>query len=79
MKSGIVLTLDELKEVRNSYGYNLIKKPVRIHLKPCKCGRKRPEKWCSHDGYYYICPWCHRRGDEGKTVKERKENWNKMM
>ena len=76
---GIVLSLEDLKEIADSYGYRVIRKPVRVPLKSCKCGCTKPKKRVTHDGYYYICPSCHRRGNDGKTPKERKENWNKMV
>lgn len=77
--SGLILTLDELKEVAASYGYILVKKPEKLMLKPCKCGCPKPRKRVTHDGFCYICPDCHRRGDDGKTTKQRKENWNKLV
>ena len=77
--SGIILSLDELKEVRESYGYRLVKKPVKKPMKPCKCGCLKPKKIVTHDGFCYICPECHRRSNDGKTRYERRENWNKMM
>lgn len=77
--NGLILSLDELKKIRDSYGYKLIKKPESTALKPCKCGCPKPNKRVSHDGFVYICPMCHRRGDEGKTPKKRRENWNKMV
>lgn len=77
--SGIILSLEELKNVRDSYGYKLVKKPVRHPLKPCKCGCSKPRKVVTHDGFCYICPECHRRGDDGRTAKKRRENWNKMV
>lgn len=77
--SGLILSLEDIKKIADDYGYRLIKKPVKTPLKPCKCGYTRPEKRFSHDGVYYICPACHRRSDEKKTAKERKQNWNERV
>lgn len=77
--SGLVLSIEDLKKIRDGYGYKLVKKPVKQPIKPCKCGYLKPKKVVTHDGLCYICPNCHRRGDDGKTPKERKENWNKMV
>lgn len=77
--SGIVLSLDELKEIADSYGYMVVKKPVKQPLKPCKCGWAKPKKVVTHDGFCYICPNCHRRSNDGKNPRERRLNWNKMV
>lgn len=84
MSGNFIISLQELKQVASDYGYKLVKKTVKTPLKPCKCGCEKPEKLSITYGagkvnYIYRCPVCWRQGKDAKTVKEAKENWNKIV
>ena len=75
--------LEELKEIAGKLGYSLVKKQPKIKLLSCKCGRKRINKWTHVEpgfgvGYVYRCT-CGMRAEPGKTKREARENWNKMI
>lgn len=76
-----IMTVDELKRTANEIGYSIIKKPEYIKFLPCKCGCNKRERWYGvkkDDAYIYICKGCGARA-EGRTEREAKRNWNKMM
>lgn len=75
------MTVDELKQTANEMGYNIIKKQEYVRFLPCKCGCNKREHWYGvhkDDAYIYICRNCGARV-EGRTEKEAKLNWNRMM
>lgn len=77
----INMGLEELKKHADKLGYSLVKKQPHIKLEQCKCGRKRIDKWVvsgSKSGYVYKCA-CGLKAEVGKTKREARENWNKMI
>ena len=75
------MTVDELKQTANEMGYNIIKKQKYVRFFPCKCGCNKREPWYGvhkDDAYIYICKNCGARA-QGRTEKDAKLNWNRMM
>ena len=74
------MTFEELKAEAKRQGYNLIKQPTYIPLKPCVCGAKRSLKMCyTNHGQGYRCYKCGRIAEAAKNNKEARINWNKLM
>lgn len=79
---GADIQLEDLKQIADKLGYSLVKKQPRIKLEPCKCGRKQIDEWVvsgSKSGYIRKCCSCGLRAEVGKTKREARENWNKMI
>lgn len=73
-----VMTVEELKEIAKSMGYNII--PIKKYEKylPCTCGNNRREQWETQSGVKISCTKCGKSA-EGKTMAEAKRNWNKAI
>ena len=78
------IQLEDLKRLADELGYSLVKKqPPMPKLLPCKCGRKRIDEWRHYSsgfgsGYIRRCD-CGLRAEPGKTKREARENWNRMI
>ena len=79
------MTYEELKVEADKLGYKLIKKQKTVKLLRCRCGSNRREEWVvvnSSTGKFQrqlICVKCGLSAPPGNTLKEAKENWNKMI
>lgn len=74
------MTFEELKAEAKRQGYNLIKQPTYIPLKPCVCGAKRSVKmFYSTTGQGYMCLKCRRESERCKTKNEARLSWNKRI
>ena len=54
----------------------------RIKFLPCVCGCNKRIEWFRYiepKGYSYQCRNCDNKAPMGKTKKEAKLNWNKMI
>ena len=71
------MTFEELKAEAKRQGYNLVKKPTYIPLKPCVCGAKLSvkAKWTIY-GNAYKCIKCGLESTPSKTQKGAREYWN---
>lgn len=75
------MTVDELKQIAGEMGYNIIKKQEYVRFLPCKCGCNKRERWfgfASEKAYIFRCVKCGVEA-QGRTEKEAKLNWNRMM
>ena len=74
------MTLEELKVEAARHGYSLRKNDNREKLLPCICGCNRRETWYGQGDRAYIlkCKVCDRES-YGKTLKEARSNWNRMI
>lgn len=70
--------LEYLRREADKLGYMVIKKPERIKLLPCRCGKK-PELWFSKEGKFYKCSDCNIRGDVANTETRAKKCWNERV
>lgn len=71
------MTVEELRALAKSMGYNIVKiKPYEKFL-PCICGNNRREEWFGNDGreIIYKCTKCG-FGVFGKNRADAKHNWN---
>ena len=71
--------IEDAIKLLKANGYSVTKKPEPVKLLPCVCGRKRIDSWITRDGYYYKCPVCGLMGMTGKTEREAKILWNKVV
>lgn len=78
------IQLEDLKRLADELGYSLVKKQLPMpKLLPCKCGRKRIGEWIHHSsefgsGYRRSCT-CGVMAKPGKTKREARENWNRLI
>lgn len=74
------IQLEDLKRLADELGYSLVKKqPPMPKLLPCKCGRKQIGEWVAvGKGYIRKCD-CGLKAEPGKTKREARENWNRMI
>lgn len=74
------LTDEEFKVEAKRRGYNLIKIPEKVTLLPCVCGSERCTRVFIMRGQeYYACTKCGLVAKDGKSNREAKLNWNKMI
>lgn len=77
------IQLEDLKRLADELGYSLVKKqPPMPKLLPCKCGCRRIlEGVCFGDkkGFVRFCYKCDLHAKIGKTKREARENWNRMI
>ena len=78
------MTYEELKEEAKRQGYKLIKENPMPKLLPCPCGGQR-RVHLRHGFPYgvrdhcYECIKCGRVSEWGKTEREAREEWNRMV
>ena len=68
----------DLAEKIYKLGYRKVVLP-HIKLKTCRCGSNRRACWYTSNGVYYVCKTCKLQSPLGKTVRQAKQNWNKMI
>lgn len=75
------MTVEELKLEAAKLGYKLIKKQESIKFLPCICGRNARHLWwdCDTQMCFYRCKYCGFKGNQGKTERKAKINWNKTI
>ena len=80
-----IYTFEMLKAAASKYGYSLLKREPYIKFKPCRCGCNRRSIYSIYNcatgesGVQYRCNKCNRESPIGKTEKEAKILWNKMI
>lgn len=73
-------TDEEFKAEAKRRGYNLIKIPENVKLLPCVCGNEKHHRVFIMSGLqYYSCRECGLVAEDGKTERQAKLNWNKMI
>lgn len=74
------MTVEELKAEAKRQGFNLVKKPTYISLKPCVCGAKLSvkAKWTIY-GNAYKCIKCGLESNPTKTQKGARRSWNETV
>lgn len=73
-------TDEEFKAEAKRRGYNLIKIPENVKLLPCVCGNEKHHRVFIMSGLqYYSCRECGLVAEDGKTERQTKFNWNKMI
>ena len=73
-------TDEEFKVEAKRRGYNLIKIPEKVKLLPCVCGNDKHHRVFIMSGLqYYSCRKCGLVAEDGKTERQAKLNWNKMI
>lgn len=74
------ITDEEFKAEAKRRGYNLIKIPEPVKLLPCVCGNDKHHRVFIMSGLqYYSCQKCGLVAEDGKTERQAKLNWNKMI
>lgn len=74
------VTDEEFKAEAKRRGYNIIKIPEKVTLLPCICGSERRTRVFIMRGHeYYTCVKCGLVAKDGKSNREAKLNWNKMI
>ena len=80
MNALLELTDEEFKAEAKRRGYNLIKIPEKVTLLPCVCGSERRTRVFIMSGKeYYKCTKCGLWAKNGKSNREAKLKWNKMI
>ena len=63
-------------------GYKLIKIPEKkkkLVLLPCVCGKSHLDEWYCNGMIFMKCRSCRKSAPVGKSAKEARLNWNKMI
>ena len=73
-------TDEEFKDEAKRRGYNLIKIPEKVKLLPCVRGNTEHRRVFIMSGLqYYSCRKCGLVAEDGKSERQAKLNWNKMI
>lgn len=72
------MTLEELKNEADKYGYKLVKKNSYIKILPCPvCGKKSTHIRFNLGGEYLkVCSICGFKGNISKTKRDVNKSWN---
>ena len=75
------VTDEEFEAEAKRRGYYLQKKSENVKFLPCICGANRRTEWWNmkEHGWSYECNRCGQTSLVGKTKKDAKLNWNRMI
>ena len=73
------MSLEELRIEAEKLGYKLRKIEPYEHFKPCVCGHNRRTTIYGRSGIYFECKVCGLESPVGRSEKDAKDKWNKMI